>query len=232
MGCAHLGKRNDTFQQTPCLERVKLESFKNGRFRSILVLNSSFHIKIYRIMSKPLSSFWQNFILGAIRTIKALVNPLLPTSFAREAFELTLQPTERIVNALSDTDPNDKDQIIEIIRIHTNTALVPFAKVQVDELLSKIQDRRLRSLVEVLSIVPFGAANIYTDDVRPNDDQLRTFIEAYLEDGNNQEVLLQDVVAPLLRNILKDQPFVAEFVLGTLTTALDSLQLDLDGDGQ
>ena len=183
-------------------------------------------------MSTKLNAFWLGLIEGALLLLQKGISMLIPEGIAREAWLVTLQPSAKIIAALRDDDPNDAEQLKAIVKQHTNAELVPFAQRQFEnEILSKINDARLQSLISIIAQVPFAAAGIYTDNDPRNEAQIKTYLEQWVEDHDNQAVLLDEVIKPLLRALFKKNPWIADFIITQAEAQLQLINIDIDGDG-
>lgn len=182
--------------------------------------------------SKKLNPFWATMALRLIVALKYLVGGKIPDGPAKEAWLLTLEPTEKIIDALSDEDPENGKQILVIVKKHTNEKIIPFGESQFANLINKIKDDRIRDLVLIFAALPFKVGEVFTDENPNNEEQLKTELEIWAEDPRNQDLLLSNVLGPLLRSLFKNQPFLADLIIDTVNDQIQNLNLDINGDGE
>ena len=183
--------------------------------------------------TSKLSQGWVRFLQGGITTIRSVISFSIKDELAKRLWLLSLEPSDKIVNALADDNPNDRQQVLEIVRRHTNTQIVPLAEEQFEQrVIANIKNHQLKAFVEVLSVVPLGAARIYTDEDPSNEDQIKTFIEAWLESPENQDKVFQDVLQPWLDSVFKNNPIIGKFIIDTIQGQLEGLNIDIEGDGK
>lgn len=178
-----------------------------------------------------ISPFWQSYGQGQIKLLKESIIEFIPEGTAREAWLLSLEPTDKILAAFSDADPNDKAQIEKIVLKHTSENIIPFAAKEIDQIILKIKDTKIRNFVQVLAKLPFGAAQLVTDDNPNNAGQIRTFVEKWAEDPANQAVVMDQLLKPAINGLFKKNPLIAGLLINVIEQATKDLNIDIDGDG-
>lgn len=181
-----------------------------------------------------LQGLWDEAAKAALALFKKIVGDRIKDPVAKEAFDISLEPSFAIVNALSDQDPDNGAQIKAIVLQHTNQRILPFGQEQFNAVLSKINDPVWAGLLEHLGNVPFGIGNIYTDGNPENEKQLLAFLEKWLENPEVQKALLSGLFAKkLLPLVFKKNPEIINLIMPFVEAYLltGNVNFDLDGDG-
>lgn len=183
-------------------------------------------------MDNNKKEFFKDLAKLQIDGLKTLIEKHFPDSTEKQAWVLTLNPTYKILEALTDADPNNKDQLIAIMKEHTSQNVIPFASNEFVKVLDRITDAKLRALVEVISKIPFAVGEIYTDSNSKNNDQLRTYLEEWAESPENQNILLNQVLQPLLEKLFKRNAWLGNFIISTINMRLSGMNIDINKDGK
>lgn len=176
---------------------------------------------------------WANLIKGALGIIKSAISGAIKDPVGKELWLLSLQPTDKIVDALSDKDPNDKEQIRQIIQNYANSEVIPFGEGKFTQLVERIQDAQIRALVSTAGTIPFAVGKIYTDQNPGNEEQLKAFLEQWVEDGNNQAEVAR-AIGFYIEVLFKNNPAISSFINQTIQARIedgDLINVDWDGDG-
>lgn len=118
-------------------------------------------------------------------------------------------------------DPNGP-QIEEIWRSYVNNIVIDFAKAKAENEIIKIKSDILKGLTGVL-VDPVGdTLKALTDGISDNGDQLRALWIAFLKEGQNLDILLENTLKPALLLVIKNESTVA-LLVGLIATQLRAL---------
>ena len=176
---------------------------------------------------------WGKIIKGAVNMLKSVIVSVIPDPVAAELWMLSLKPTDDIVDALTNDNPNNKEEILHIIQQYTNADVIPFGEVKYIELTERIVNPNLQAITRTLGQIPFVIGKIYTDDNPNNEAQLLAYLEKWVEDGGNQADVAR-VVGMWIEMMFKNNPAIAMFINQTIQARIedgDLLNVDWDGDG-
>ena len=177
----------------------------------------------------------KNLLKFAKRLLDALISvmgSLIPEGETKKAWLLGLEPTSKILDALSDSDPEDAKQVLEIVKDHTSKNVIPYTEERFLKLIERIPDKRWKDLVKVITVVPFGVARIYTDGNSMNSLQFNTFMEEWLENKTNQKILLDSGFGPLIEKLFSKNEWIGDLILNTLKDQLEDVNFDVNKDGK
>lgn len=175
---------------------------------------------------------WGGLIKVAFRTIMQLFAAKIKNEKILAVVQTTIIPAEQMVDALSDEDPDNDAQILAIVRRYTNAQLLPKVEATYEEYEARIGDEKLRKVADVASQYVFTMGAIYTDENPDNDAQFRTYTEQFLEDPENQRVLLQEVAFKVIRKYLGNQAYLVDIAEAAVMQKLSETNIDIDGDGE
>lgn len=178
------------------------------------------------------NEFVKDLARAQVDILKTLIEKHFPDTTERAAWILTLNPTYKILDAMTDSDPDNKAQLVAIMKEHTAQNVIPFASNEFVKVLDRINDEKLRKLVEVVSQIPFAVGEIYTDENPANNTQLKTYLEAWAESEENQDTILNEVLKPLLSKLFKNQAWLGNFLISTIQMRLSGANLDINKDGK
>jgi len=179
---------------------------------------------------KPkLGKIWAALIKGALKFVERKLRKVIKDDIAYEGVTLLTTPLKATADALSDSDPDDKAQIAGIAKRHLNIGVIPYVERRATDLAMKIKNDELRQFVTTVDNIPFAVARIYTDDNPNNDNQLLGYIEAWLEDKENQEVIINVALRTLIEKVFDVE--TAEFLIGLINNQIAGINFDFDKDG-
>ena len=182
-----------------------------------------------------LQGLWDEAAKAALALFKKLVGDRIKDPVAKQAFELSLEPSTAIINALSDQDPDNAAQVKAIVLAHVNQNIIPFGEAQFNEVLEKMGDEVWKEMLQHLANVPFGIGKIYTDGNPDNEKQLLTFLESWLENPEVQKALVGGLFGKkLLPLVFKKNPEIVNLIMPFIEAYLltGKVNFDLDGDGK
>jgi hypothetical protein len=184
-------------------------------------------------IKKQLGRGWARIIKGALGVIKSAIASVIKDPIGVELWLLSLKPTDDIVDALSDKDPENGKQVQAIIQNYTNSDVIPFGEGKFNDLVSRIENPQIKDLARVTGQIPFAIGKIYTDNNPQNEQQLKEFLEKWVEDGGNQADIARAVGA-WIDIMFKKNPAIAMFINETIQARIEDGELfnvDWDGDG-
>lgn len=150
----------------------------------------------------------------------------------RELWLSTLVPGQSIAAALSDANPDNKAQILEIVKQYGNQDVIPLAHSEVLRRIGNIEDVNIRELVTMATNVSFMIAQISTDENPNNLLQIQTYLEDFVESADNQQKVLEGALDPLLDKLFKKQKWLAKLFMTTIESRLAGVNFDFNKDGK
>jgi len=158
-------------------------------------------------------------ILTSLEFIKTRFVDRIPDMDVRTGVLLLLNPVREMVKALSDEEPRNAEQVRELWRKFVNTDFSDFSQVQLEKLIGGVKNDRVRNVLSVLVTPSISLTRAYTDENPANDEQAREILNAFLENPDVHEVVLTDLLRPILEKTVKDPSTVA-FILSLVAQAL------------
>lgn len=146
----------------------------------------------------------------------------IPNSDVRAGAKLLLDPIRKMVKALSDEEPRNEEQIRDLWRQFINTDFTDYSAAQLDKLVSGIGNEQLKAVLATLIAPAMDLTRAVTDDNPANDEQAKEILDKFIENPDAHDVLLSDILAPVLRRVINDEPTVA-FILTIIGQALENL---------
>lgn len=168
-----------------------------------------------RVISKTIASL----VLFAINFIEKKFVEKVPNDDVRAGLKLLLNPIRGMVNALSDENPRNAEQIAELWKKWAGNDLVNFGDARLQVLIGNIENDQLRRPLSIIVVPTLNMVRIFTDDNPNNVDQLKENWLSFISSQETHEVVLVDLLEPALDKILDKE--VVDFILAIITEALE-----------
>lgn len=158
-----------------------------------------------KIISGPIAAL----IRFALNLIEDKLINKIPNADVRTGAKLLLRPLRGMVDALSDTDPENTDQIREVWQTFLNKEFAEFSHVQLDKLVSGIENPKYRNGLSLLVAPAIDLMRVHTDDNPANDEQAKAILDEFIQNPDVHDFVLQDVLKDILLKVIKDEITVA-----------------------
>lgn len=170
--------------------------------------------------TKLLPTWLAGIILAALGFVEKKLNQAqgIP-DLIRSAMHLQLRPIRLSIQAISDNDPQNAEQVKNIWLQHTGTTMIDFGKQITSDVIDKINSENIRMPLHYLAPKIFGMGPLLTDADPENAKQIEQHWGAVLRDDEMHEVTLSYLVGPALEKVL--DPSTTKFILQLIDTALD-----------
>ncbi len=134
--------------------------------------------------------------------------------------KLALSPFAAIrdsINALSDDDPNNQEQVSAIWVKYLHNDVRPILMGALEPVVNGIENKTDRALVAYLANIGNDIVGIFTDDVDGNKEQIKAYFEA-LQSSEETRVVLVGKLIDLAAGVVKDKELLKLF-----TTVLNAV---------
>ena len=111
---------------------------------------------------------------------------------------LFLQPTRDIVLALNDSDPNNAEQVKELILDWVNADLSEYLEDLADAGIAKVKDEKGKALLNFAVDVITDVLRLITDDEEENDRQIKLYFEKLIASEAFQVIVVQVLLGAIL----------------------------------
>jgi len=169
-----------------------------------------------KIISKTVAGLI-TFALGLIE--KYFISKV-PNEDVKAGLRLLLNPVKGMVDALSDENPRNSEQVADLWKKWAGTDLVGFGGEKLQVLIGKIEDPKFKRPLSILVVPTLNMVKIFTDDDPNNEEQLKQNWLGFIQNPDTHEVVLYDLIEPTLLNVIKDEAAVA-FIITLIAEALE-----------
>lgn len=172
--------------------------------------------------NKVLSDLANALLQTSLTFIKAEFVTKLPDPGLVEGVSKTIDTISQMVSILHDNLPNNKERIEALWLGFVNTDLLALGEQELNELFLKISNPSLRLTLQTISVPVLDMFRVLTDDVGGNEEQIAKVWEDFIKDPDVQTVIIQQILTPLLSDLIK-QPTMVAFIMSILQTALNEI---------
>lgn len=113
-----------------------------------------------------------------------------------KGLELVIIRLRETVNALNDANPENREQILEIIRKFFNEDLSDYAREIIAEEIAKLQDENLRKVLAFALDKAVDVLEIYTDENKDNAAQIAEFWDVLRKSEETHTIILDNLLQP------------------------------------
>lgn len=171
---------------------------------------------------KILSNTLAWIILASLNFIESRFIDRIPNGDVRAGAKLLLEPIRKMVKALSDEEPRNEEQVLQLWREFINTDFTDYSAVQLDKLVTGLSNEQLKAILAVLIAPAMELTRAVTDDNPADDEQAKEILGRFIENPDVHDVLLSDLLGPVLRRVINDDATVA-FILTIIAQALENV---------
>lgn len=129
-----------------------------------------------------------------------------------KGIEISFIPMEQIVVALNDDNPDNKEQVKDIMLAWINGPVSDLLEEIFSDLVSKSKNEHVKALFTEILGLGVSTLKIYTDDDNKNNEQLDKLFDAFLESAEAKELVVKHILHPLLSKVIKDDNIVSSIV--------------------
>lgn len=189
--------------------------------------------------TKKIGGFWATMLIFALQAMGAFTRRITQENSRKIVDGMRLSFLE-LVRALSDSDPNDNDQIQGIVnRMVREGDFYQGTKGTIVANLAKIENDKVRTILMNLLNPAYSVADILTDDDPANGDQLRNVLMDLLSSADGIETInaalglvfdeeaaafIGAIIASYLEQIFDNEPEVAATFKLTRAEVIDLKQ--------
>ena len=150
----------------------------------------------------------------------------IPSELVKQEMKLFLEPLKLTALAISDNNPDNKEQVEKIWRKAISGKFIDFNQFQVINIIDeKIENPFIKVPLMTLVIPVFGMIRDLLDEDPMDGQQITTRWETFIKDPDVQEVVLINFVIPALERYINDDETVT-FIINIIRQALEN------GNGQ
>jgi hypothetical protein len=169
------------------------------------------------LISKQMNMEDQNLAPKLINANLDVIESEVLTKLPPDIFKLAKAASDAIGETgvvLFDGEPANGPQVEKIWREYVNIHLVDFATVKAQGEAEKINSDILRNLAQVLINPASRSLKALTDEITDDGEQLKAEWEAFLKEGQNLKILLNNTLKPLLELIDFINPSLVTLLVG------------------
>ena len=178
-------------------------------------------VKLLNPISKLIAGLGLSYLEPKVA--EALKDGSLEEKLAGYAF----QRMRQTVDVITDDEANNAAQVSGVWLAYLNEDVIPAVGVALAPTLDKIESIETRDLVKSLAGTVIGSLLLLTDDEGHNNDQLKTYFDAYIKSDEFRTVIMGQVRA-LAERYSKDASLIALIVsvFGAFFDLIQGLELD------
>jgi len=169
---------------------------------------------------KIISNVAASLILAALKLIDSLFISKIPNADVKAGLRLLLNPIRGMVQALSDENPRNAEQVAEIWTKWAGTDLVGFSGDKIQGLIARIENPQFQKPLSILVVPTLNMIQIFTDDDPNNAEQLKNNWLEFIASPDTHQVVLNDLLEPALSGVIQDEATLA-IILSLIAEALE-----------
>lgn len=161
-------------------------------------------------------------VVSALSFVEKKFISKIPIDWVRKDMELLIEPLKLTALAISDSNPNNSEQIEAIWRKAISGKFIDFNQMQVMQKIEEsIKKENIKRALLTLVIPTFGMVRDLLDDNPADGKQIEERWLQFIQDPNVQEVVLSELLTPALLRYVNDQDTV-DFIIDIIRQALAS----------
>ena len=159
-------------------------------------------VKLLNPISELIAKLGVNYLDDKV--FAALEGKNLPQRLADAGFDRVRQT----IAAITDDDANNSAQVAAVWMAYLNEDVIPAVGEALTPTLEKIESEETKALVKSLAGTVVGSLLILTDEEGNNNDQLKSYFDAYVKSDEFRTVILGQVKA-LAEKFSKDTALIS-----------------------
>jgi hypothetical protein len=171
-----------------------------------------------------INSWVARLVVAALSSVEAFFISKIKSTVVREGLRKLLRPIQDSALAFADDNPRNDEQLEAIWKGFAHIELPDYAEGQIEGAIAKIGDENVRTVLSTLSHPIVNMLRLVTDEDPNNEVQLKIMLKAFVSDPQNQKVLIENVIVPLIEAKVKDESLRAWLI--------DLIRNGLFADGQ
>ncbi len=144
----------------------------------------------------------------------------LPGDDIRATLKLLLVPIRGMVNALSDGDPRNAEQVRELFKKFTNKDVSDFVDDKIIEIANKIAHEDGKKVVLHFALKSTNVIRLFTDEDPDNKRQLTLWLKDLYDDPDTHEIVFGNLLEPALEKHLDEE--TVDFIISLIRQALQN----------
>ena len=168
---------------------------------------------------KSLNFFTAFLIRSAFGVIESQFINQITNLQVQRAMKLSLKPLRNTIDALSDGNPANDEQVKAIWDGFVSTDLPDFAEAELTVLVDKIKNENTKAVLGTLSDPFVDIFRLLTDANKDNEAQVNARLQELISDPKSLEVLVRNVAIPIAEKIKNDE--VRKFLIAYLQSILE-----------
>lgn len=146
----------------------------------------------------------QKFLLANLDVVSAEVLPLIEPDYARTAATEVMERLKETVVALLDENTDDAKQLLDTWKsLTTDPEILKALKDALTDLISTVEDGAFKDGLTLLIVPVTNTLSAFTDETKPNDEQIKTIWLEFLKSPELLSYLLVNA-ENLIKLIIKN----------------------------
>jgi len=137
----------------------------------------------------------------------------------KSALTSILGRAREAIKAVSDSNPQNVEQLEAILKDFIGQDIVPLADGVITEKIALIGNERVRRGLSILSVPVIDSLRLLTDENPNNAQQAEEVFDGFVLDPVTQEFIIIDLLTPVLEARIPD-PLLRSFILEALSTGI------------
>lgn len=158
----------------------------------------------------------------ALNFTEGQVKKKVDNDVAEKGILLFLPPTRSVIEALNDDNPQNSDQVKEIILEWVHKDLSSYIDELGTNLSEQVENENQKAVLLFGVKVVTELLKIYSDDEKDNKEQVSIFLQSMIDDPVFRELIMSAIITPILKKAKAGDDFIMliqkaiEYVLDTV----------------
>lgn len=176
--------------------------------------------------TRLIPSWAGKIIVRALEIYAPRVVSLIPSPALQAGVAALFSRVTQIITAISDADPQNAEQVQEVIGRFVSEDAIPLADGVIDERIARIQNERVRHGLTLLADPVVDTMRLLADDNPDNAAQAEDVLDRFILNPVAQEFIVTDLTVPILEKLIKE-PFLLAVVLEALEQGIEQGAIEL-----
>lgn len=160
------------------------------------------------LQETPKQAIWARLVLSNVAVLQEEVVANLPGGVVKQSVESLFEPIEEVVLVLSDSNPDNKEQVNQVLKDYLNDDLARLLDNYSIELVQQINDQVVKNMVKLFVVPTVETLRAMSDDNPANEAQLKkVWVENFVKDKESQAAFFNGVIVPFVEKVGKNSKF-------------------------
>ena len=179
-----------------------------------------------KVKVKVISDLFASIAKLGLNFTQTQVEKRIDNAFVEEGVLLFLPPVRSVVEALNDNNPNNQEQVKDIVLQWVNEPLADFVEDLGEHLAARLKTDNQKAVAMFAVGNAAAMLRIFSDDEEDDKKQLQAHFDYMLSDPKFRKVLIDCILVPAIKRTGANQEFIEKVIIPAVTTALDAIDKD------